>query len=71
MPAAPLDQAHPSGRKHGAQYLSVQGRFCDSRPEQKAELFDAARSVDGLELLAKVDDGATHSHFAVYRLTGG
>lgn len=68
LPNTSLERALEFGRRREAEYLCVQARFCDSRPQQRTELFVEARTRPGLELLVKKDDPAAGSSFVVYRL---
>jgi hypothetical protein len=70
-PVASREELAAYGRRKKADFLCVRGRYLDRRPEQKADLFDNARSSPDLELLAKVESTPQGGSFVVYRLKPG
>ncbi|MBI4604191.1 MAG: glycosyltransferase family 39 protein [Planctomycetes bacterium] len=73
VPVASLDDVLRYAEKHRATHLCLRGRYLALRPDQKRELFDEARSREGLELLARVSSAEGGTSFVVYKLseTGG
>ncbi len=68
LPVAERSRVVEYGRRCGATYLCLRGRYLDRRPEQGAELFDGARDFDTLELLVKSGLEPGDPRFVAYRL---
>jgi hypothetical protein len=68
LPVAPRKDVVAYGLARGATHLCLRGHYLPVRPEQKAELFDAAKNHEDLELLVKLESEPSGPAFVVYRL---